>query len=709
MSNESRHPGEGAAAGNGYSDNSVPSQSLNKAQAIARFDNIPAELKTHPNWLCWKYVYQFGDKPKKVPFNPTTGLQANHSNPETWSSFNDAVVAYRDKGYDGIGRVFSDDDPYAGIDLDDTGGDEWLQAKHEEIFAAFDSYAERSPSGTGLHIIVKGGVPSGRKRHQVEVYSSQRYFTFTGDTFRAAPIADHSSLLNTLWTELAPERDATPDNGFNSPQVESDDVVRQRMFAAKNGEKAHDLWSGDWQKHYSSQSEADFALVNIVAFYTDNREQCARVFNASALGARNKQTSVGGVPYVEHMVAKAFSEKLPRLDHSAVINQLQALTTAERKPGRFNIMTGAELRAILPSSDAIKGILPGEGLVVGYGPSSSAKTFLFKDMGAHIAEGREWWGRRTKQRRVLYLALEGAAGFRKRVAAWATANGRDLPSDMGVAFDPFDLTNPADVAALAAECPPGVVVFIDTLNRASGNADENSPLGMGQMIAGASALQRLTNGLVVLVAHPGKDPTRGLRGHNSLFAACDAVIFVNREGDRRSWKLEKSKDGEDGIEHGFKLRIVDLGEDEDGDPITSCVVVPDDAAIPQWTFKPLSPNKHLGMASFHEAAGEHGIVDDDGNFIGIHVDAWRPVFYRSSTSDNEDTKRKAFNRARSDLVRDGQLVMENDRYRMGGMNAVAQNGAIAAALKAKRDSGTTAGHSRDSPDASSGTGRDTTL
>jgi hypothetical protein len=528
------------------------------------------------------------------------------------------------------------------------------------------------------------------------------------------PIADRQDVLDILWGQLGEGRSERADTGFNGPEREGDDVVRQRMFAARNGEKARDLHEGNWQKHYpppqGSQSQGDYALVDIIAFYTDNREQCARMFNDSGLGARNKQTTIGGVPYVEHMVAKAFSEKLPRLDHSAVINQLQALTTAERKPGRFTIMTGAELRAVLPSTDVIKGILPGKGVVVEYGPSGGAKSFLTIDMGTHIAEGRDWWGYRTKQRRVLYLALEGSAGVRKRVAAWEKANGRDLPSDMGIAFDPFDLTNPADIAALAAECPDDVVLFIDTLNRASGSADENSPLGMGQILAGSSAFQRLKpKSLVVLVAHPGKDPTRGLRGHNSLFAACDAVIFVNREGDQRSWKLEKSKDGEDGIEHGFKLRIVDLGEDEDGDPITSCVVVPDDAAIPQWAYKPLSPNKHLGMASFHEAAGEHGIIDDDGNFIGVHVDAWRPVFYRSSTSDNEDTKRKAFGRARSELVREGHLVMESDRYRMGGMNAVAQNGAIAAALNAKRDSGTTAGQSRDSPDASSGTGRDTTL
>ena len=530
----------------------------------------------------------------------------------------------------------------------------------------------------------------------------------------ARPIVECPELA-TLWEQLGQGRAERADTGFDGPQVESDDVVRQRMFAARNGEKARDLHEGNWQKHYpppqGSQSQGDFALVDIIAFYTDNREQCARIFNASALGARNKQTTISGVPYVEHMVAKSFSEKLPRHNHAVVINQLQALNSAtvERKPGRFNIMTGAELAALATVSDVIKGILPGKGLIVGYGPSSSAKTFLFMDMAAAIAEGREWWGRRTKQRRVLYLALEGAAGFRKRVAAWAESNGRDLPVDMGVAFDPFDLTNPEDVSALGAECPQGVAIFIDTLNRASGGADENSPLGMGQMIAGASALERITNGPVTLIAHPGKDPTRGLRGHNSLFAASDAVIFVNRDGDRRSWKLEKSKDGEDGIEHGFKLRVVDLGEDEDGDPITSCVIVPDGAVSPQWGYKPLSPNKHLAMASFHEAAGEHGVVDCEGNFVGLHVEAWRPVFYRSSTSDNEDTKRKAFNRTRKDLVDNGHLVVENDHYRMGGTNAVAQNGAIAAALIAKRDSGTTAGQSRDSPDASSGTGRDTTL
>ncbi|KEQ53386.1 AAA family ATPase [Sphingobium chlorophenolicum] len=521
--------------------------------------------------------------------------------------------------------------------------------------------------------------------------------------------------LATLWEQLGQGRADRADSGFDGPQIESDDVLRQRMFAAANGEKARDLHDGNWQKHYppphGSQSQADFALVDIIAFYTDNREQCARIFNQSALGARNKQTTIGGVPYVEHMVAKAFAEKLPTMNHAAVINQLQALTATAvtKQPGRFNIMIGAELRTIPPSRDVIKGVMPGEGIVVDYGQSGGGKSLLTFDMGTHIAEGRDWWGYRTKQRPVLYLALEGAAGFRKRVAAWETANGRDLPTGMGIAFDPFDLTKPDDIAALAAECPPNVVIFIDTLNRASGGADENSPLGMGQIVAGASALQRLTNGLVVLIAHPGKDPTRGLRGHNSLFAAADAVIFVNRNGDRRSWKLEKSKDGEDGIEHGFSLRVVNLGTDEDGDPITSCVVSPEGGISPQWASKPLAPNKHMGMKTFREAAGEHGIVDDDGNFVGVHKDAWRPVFYRNSTGDNEDSKRKAFNRARTDLVSDGHLVVESDHYRIGGPQAAAHNGAIAALIIARRDSGTTAGHSRDSPDANSGTGRDTTL
>jgi putative DNA primase/helicase len=95
------------------------------------------------------------------------------------------------------------------------------------------------------------------------------------------------------------------------------------------------------------------------------------------------------------------------------------------------------------------------------------------------------------------------------------------------------------------------------------------------ILEAAKALQLLTGGLVVLVHHTGKDTTKGLRGHSSLFAALDAAVEVTRNGDRREWALTKSKDGQDGARRLFTLHIVSLGPDADGLLISSCVVVPD--------------------------------------------------------------------------------------------------------------------------------------
>jgi hypothetical protein len=122
------------------------------------------------------------------------------------------------------------------------------------------------------------------------------------------------------------------------------------------------------------------------------------------------------------------------------------------------------------------------------------------------------------------------------------------------------------------------VVFIDTLNRAAPLADENSSRDMGEILEGAKELQRLLCGLVVLVHHTGKDAARGLRGHSSLFAALDAAIEVTRDGERREWKVAKSKDGQDGDAHPFRLQVVELAPDDEGEPVSSCVVRMDTAA-----------------------------------------------------------------------------------------------------------------------------------
>ncbi len=142
-------------------------------------------------------------------------------------------------------------------------------------------------------------------------------------------------------------------------------------------------------------------------------------------------------------------------------------------------------------------------------------------------------------------------------------------------LQPFKLTEPQDVRDLAAVVPAGAVLFVDTLNRAAPTADENSSKDMGQILEAAKHLQTITGGLVVMVHHTGKDATKGLRGHSSLFAALDAAVEVSRDGERREWRVAKSKDGADGDAHPFRLQVETLGIDAHDDPVTSCTVRPD--------------------------------------------------------------------------------------------------------------------------------------
>ena len=140
-------------------------------------ENIPEELKARPQWVVWKAV---GDKPDKVPYSAGTERKASSTDLLTWATFQEALEAYENGGYAGLGFVFSSADPYTGIDLDncvDENGE--IAAWALEIAGYFDSYTELSATGTGLHIIVRGDGPN-RRKGDIEVYTSKRFFTVTG-------------------------------------------------------------------------------------------------------------------------------------------------------------------------------------------------------------------------------------------------------------------------------------------------------------------------------------------------------------------------------------------------------------------------------------------------------------------------------------------------------------------------------------------------
>ena len=143
-------------------------------------DNVPEALRRRRQWVVWKLEERDG-KPTKVPYIAGGVGKASSTDSETWRSFEEAVAALRTGRYDGVGFVFSSGDPFTGIDLDgcrnpETGKlEEWAA----NIVRDLDGYAEASPSGKGVHIIVRGKVPN-KRRGKIEAYSSERYFTMTG-------------------------------------------------------------------------------------------------------------------------------------------------------------------------------------------------------------------------------------------------------------------------------------------------------------------------------------------------------------------------------------------------------------------------------------------------------------------------------------------------------------------------------------------------
>lgn len=339
------------------------------------------------------------------------------------------------------------------------------------------------------------------------------------------------------------------------------------------------------------------------------------------------------------------------------------LESATEPATRYKLLGSADLHALPPLAWCVRGVLPAVGLAGLYGPSSSGKSFLALDMAAAIAEGLPWFDCRVQSAPVVYAALEGEAGLKLRAEAWETHQGRMLPDGLKMMMQPFKLTDPRDISDLAKVVPAGAVVFLDTLNRAAPTADENSSKDMGQILEGAKRLQSLIGGLVVLVHHTGKNTAAGLRGHSSLFAALDCAVEVSRDGDRREWKVAKSKDGIDGDAHPFKLQIETLGTDDYGDPVTSCVVSLGSIVgtvsnrrdkLPRGSKVALDALRQavdeLGATTQQEVKARYGVFAPDKV---VPEDTWRQACYRAGITEvdaEQDSKRKAFNRARGQLI-----------------------------------------------------------
>lgn len=262
------------------------------------YKNIPDELKKLKQWVCWHQ--------DKLPRNPYTGGNAQSNNKETWSDFDTAIKALDKYHFDGIGFMFANG--YFGVDLDKClDNTDFI----DEFVETLQSYTEISRSGNGIHIICKGTLPDGaRRRGNVEMYSSGRYFIMTGKLYNPnyTEIKDCTESIKLLHNKyLYTEKPQVAPRVIQKLDMDDNEIV-DKARNCRTGSLFQLLYSGNWQGVYNSQSEADLALCNHLAFWTQkDAAQMDRIFRTSGLYRDKWDSKRGAYTYGETTIQKAIT------------------------------------------------------------------------------------------------------------------------------------------------------------------------------------------------------------------------------------------------------------------------------------------------------------------------------------------------------------------------------------------------------------------
>lgn len=262
-----------------------------------RTENLPEELKSLKQWVCWIGA-------DKIPKNPFTGGNAKSNDPSTWGDFQTACKACEQYRFDGVGFMFANG--YFGVDLDHCTDDTDFC---DEFVETLQSYAEYSKSGSGIHIICKGKLPDGsRRKGNVEMYSSGRYFICTGNVYNPAytTVRDCTESVKVLHSKYLPSETPRLEPRKIEPIDMDDQEVVDKARNCKSGYLFNMLFQGNWQGVYSSQSEADLALCNQLAFWTQRNEaQMDRIFRSSGLMRKKWDEKRSGTTYGAITIGKA--------------------------------------------------------------------------------------------------------------------------------------------------------------------------------------------------------------------------------------------------------------------------------------------------------------------------------------------------------------------------------------------------------------------
>lgn len=573
----------------------------------------PDEMRNLAAWLTWRFEYHEGeDKPRKIPYYTAGpkrhGKQGSPQDLQQLTTFDAARTAAARRGFDGVGFVPMPEFNICALDFDHCVTNRELHPDLEAIVTG--TYAEYSPSGTGVRAFVKGQYGNSKARGEpygFEVFSSKGFVTFTGNRLDIVDILGNENTVAELdgpvralcarrFTREVAEIGVSAGEPLGLTQAQID-----KCMAALDPDLGHDEWlSVGMALHHETQGEgfdiwADWSelgakfpgrevLLNRWSSFGKTHERTVTARSLVRLANEHGAgINLNGPASLEEFEALAVD----------VSNDFDILNTSEDhvqktaesshdKTARFPVLTASDFATRPAPSWIIKHVLPRAELVVLYGASGSGKTFMALDMAGCIARGLPWRGKKTRQGRVVYIAAEGAGGFRNRMQAYAQHHAIDLAQlNIGVinaAPNFLEKADALDVARSIKTSGGADVIIVDTFAQVMPGGNENAGEDMGKAMAHCKGLYRATGAVVILVHHAGKDSSKGARGWSGLRAAADAELEVVRTPAGRMMRLSKQKDGEDELEWGFALGLVQIGVDEDLEPITSCIVV--EASVP---------------------------------------------------------------------------------------------------------------------------------
>lgn len=557
---------------------------------VPNLEAVPEELQKYRQWVVWKAVEKRkrdgAVKVTKVPHNPKTGKPASTKRPGDWGTFDDACEALLMDGYTGVGFVFTADDPFIGVDLDNCfveSGD--LRDDARRAVDELQSFTERSPSGKGLHIICKGELPgAGHCDNKAgrEMYQEGRFFTITADVVEGhAAVKAGGAALKSLYSDWFgqsasnDEKHIVSDLDWDSeaPLVSLDDmpVGDSCKVLIRDGEGLDKYTDPTGSPDRSAAllavcQELISAGVNkesILTVLTDKEHYLAN----AALDRRGGNRESAKEWLWKYTLTKVLAEWRELVN---LFDDLPPLERKERAPVRrgFRFISGTELIAnIAPVQWLVEKYIEANAMVILFGEPGVGKSFVALDMACCIATGEAWQGLPVKQGPVFYIAGEGHAGIGRRLAAWCKHRGGKLENIM-VSNTAVALTEEENVMAivrmirrLISEHGTPALIVVDTLARNFGGLDENSNKDMGLFVQHMDRLKHELQTTVLIVHHTGQGNKDRARGASALKGAVDIEHRVEaRAGGTIALQTTKMKDAELPEPVLMRLHGVDMGE-----------------------------------------------------------------------------------------------------------------------------------------------------